>query len=429
MPAMRQPNDPHLLLSINDAPVASLMNVPPAGEGEPDTLTLPASPGVAIFEDRQDQAVFIAVSGNLRELARRRLLTPSPDQPRSWHTDYRAITSRVLAIPAASSLEAEAIYLHHAQTRLPLAYATVIERWRPWFVQVDADAEHPEWGKTNLPASATAPARPRQASKGVAPRSSDSCLTLGPIRDKDAAGRMIELTVDGFDLCRYPNLLAQSPHAAACAYKEMGRCPAPCDGSEPMPAYRARVREAAEAVCASTRPAIRAQFESRMRDAAERHDFELAARCKRALDRMTQLDAPASAFAEDLSRWNLAIVTRAPRVRAARVLAFVGLRIVPIADALVPDMRSAQAAAHDLTAALHTLARSASDTRSAAVHMNHIAAVARFLALPAKKRRAEALAIDDRLTSASLAKALSKLARAADSEPSPEIEDQSVEPL
>lgn len=427
-----------MLPSIDDAPIAVTLEIPPAGQSEPDALMLPSSGGVAIFENHQGGAVFIGVTGNLRELVRRRLLAPAHDAPRTWHTDYRAITARVRAIGASSSLEAEAIYLHHAQARMPLAYATVIERWRSWFVQVDPGSVHPEWGKTSTPWASPDPARPRQASKGTlagskqaTAKSMITCgpITLGPIRDKDAAGRMIELTIDGFDLCRYPNLLAQSPHAAACAYKDMGRCPAPCDGSESLASYRARVEEAARAIGAGTRQGMRAVFEARMQDAAAAQDFEHAARCKRALDRMDQLDAPATALVEDIARWRLAIITRASRARAARVLAFVGLRIVPIADVLLPDGASARAGAAAVVPALHEAARVASTCQVTKEHLNHIAAVSRFVALPAKKRRGEVLMIGDELTPSVLSAALARIARVREDEAHADIEDQSVEAM
>ena len=33
------------------------------------------------------------------------------------------------------------------------------------------------------------------------------------------------------DLCRKHDILVQAPTGQACVYHEMGRCPAPCDGS------------------------------------------------------------------------------------------------------------------------------------------------------------------------------------------------------
>ena len=39
-------------------------------------------------------------------------------------------------------------------------------------------------------------------------------VVLGPLPDKDAAGRMIETVIDCFDLCRYHHILVQAPHGA-----------------------------------------------------------------------------------------------------------------------------------------------------------------------------------------------------------------------
>ena len=90
--------------------------------------------------------------------------------------------------------------------------------FRPaWFVHVDPDANFPRYVKTTDLAARTG-------------------VYLGPLEDKHAAARLIQLAEDAFDLCRYYNILVESPHAKACAYKEMGKCPAPCDGSISMDA-------------------------------------------------------------------------------------------------------------------------------------------------------------------------------------------------
>src|SRR5947207_15818153 len=66
-------------------------------------------------------------------------------------------------------------------------------------------------------------------------------MFVGPVEDKHAAARLIELVEDLFDLCRYYNILLESPRGKACAYKEMGKCPAPCDGSIGIEHYRRMV--------------------------------------------------------------------------------------------------------------------------------------------------------------------------------------------
>lgn len=408
------------LPTIDDAPIGAVMPVPPAGQGEPDTLMLPATPGVAIFEDSRGSTVFIAVTGNVRELVRRRLT--ASDETRTWHTNYREITARVLAIPCWSSLEAEAIYLRHAKSRLPLAYKTVIERWRPWFVQVAPEARCPEWGKTNLVGTA----KPREASQAVAIAGG---ATIGPIRDKDAAGRFIELTIDAFDLCRFPNILEQAPKGVACAYKEMGRCPAPCDGSEPLKSYRARVEEAVRACGSQTRPVMRELFEERMRAAAGHQDFEQAARCKRALARMDQLDTPSLAHVELLSAWRAVVLTRGPRAGMSRVLVFANLALSPIADVMVSDLASARRVSNELLPMLTQHAEHNHSQGLASEHIDHIAAMSRFLSRPAKSRRGEVLPLNGSLDEETLARAMIRVARASGGDMPSDIEDQSVEAM
>lgn len=407
------------------------MGVPADAGVEAEYLLLPDAGGVAIFEDGDARAVMIATTGSLRGLARRRL-SRAGGEAVGARTDYRAVCARVVGIVCESSLEAEAVYLRQTRERMPLAYATVIERWRAWMVRVDPDAQHPEWSKTNLGhGGAAGDAKARSASKGAPRGVCGGGVLIGPIRDKDAAARVIELAVDGFDLCRYPNLLQQSPQATACAYKEMGRCPAPCDGSESLESYRARVREAASGVCASTRQGVRNSMESRMQAAALAGEYEHAARCKRAIDAMTKMESGMLSVAEDLSVWGLALLLRSRKAGVVRVLLWAGLRLEYFADVRVED---AKAGAQELGEALARRAQEMGTgvAREPADHVDHIAVIARWLMLPAKKRRGEAMRLDQACDDRELARVIARIGRPAtlgQTSVADEIDDQSVESM
>lgn len=217
------------------------MAIPADAAAEPDYLALPDAPAVCIFESPERRTLLLATTASARDLARRRL-APLPTDERTSRADLRAICGHVHAIRVGSPLEADAVYLHQARTRLPELARVVAERWRAWFVHVDPDAEFPQWTKTNLMVGLVGK---RSASSLIGGGKLPAGVFLGPLPDKDAAGRFIEAMIDCFDLCRFHNLLVQAPKAAACAYKEMGRCPAPCDGTETMKGYRSRTREAA----------------------------------------------------------------------------------------------------------------------------------------------------------------------------------------
>src|SRR5207237_6872511 len=101
---------------------------------------------------------------------------------------------------------------------------------------------------------------------------------IGPLEDKYAAARLIEEIEDAFDLCRYYNILVQAPNARACAYKEMGKCPAPCDGTIAVDQYRALVEYSTRAL---TEPIdLVREHTRRMQSAAAGLHFESAARIK-----------------------------------------------------------------------------------------------------------------------------------------------------
>ena len=110
---------------------------------------------------------------------------------------------------------------------------------------------------------------------------------IGPIEDKHAANRLIELVESCFDLCRYYNILVESPNGKACAYKEMGKCPAPCDGSISIEQYRRMIEWSAK-VLADPAEYIREQTR-RMQSAAAELRFETASKIKAYIDELSQL--------------------------------------------------------------------------------------------------------------------------------------------
>src|SRR5256885_1820097 len=103
-------------------------------------------------------------------------------------------------------------------------------------------------------------------------------MVIGPLEDKHAAARLIQLVEDSFDLCRYYNILVESPNTKACAYKEMGKCPAPCDGTISMDEYRRGIERSAQVLI---RPEdFLTEQDARMQKLAGELQFEQAAKVK-----------------------------------------------------------------------------------------------------------------------------------------------------
>lgn len=405
---------------LGEAPLSHALHVPADPTAEPPFLDLPAAPAVVIVESSDARAVLIATTADARALARRRFGFEPESAARAPRVDLRQVCAggRVLAAQVGSALEADAVYLRHARERLPAHAKIVAERWRAWFAHVDPDAEFPQWTKTNL----LGLVRTRQASALVGGAGAPPPgVLLGPLPDKDAAGRFIETVTDVFDLCRDYPLLVQAPRAKACAYKEMGRCPAPCDGSEGLPEYRARTRAAVDALAAGTAGAGASPLDAAMRAAAAEGDFERAALFKKQLDRLASLAKPAFAQVARLDAWRLLLVLPATTPKLARLALADRGRLWMLAD-VDPADDGAVAAACAVAAGLASGPAPAPDEPA----IDTIGLLSRWLFLPAKKRRAEVLRLEGPHADPPAVKAAAaRLLRAKT--PEPPIESQELE--
>jgi hypothetical protein len=194
--------------------------------------------------------------------------------------------------------------------------------FRPaWFVHVDPDAPFPRYTKTIdlLPRAGT---------------------FVGPVEDKHSAARLIELVEDLFDLCRYYNILLESPRGKACAYKEMGKCPAPCDGSISMEQYR-RLIEWSLSTLVDPDEMIR-QHTRRMQSAATDLKFEMAAKIKAYIDSLSQLRKGPFRHVRRLKDFNYFSLQRGPRDGLAKAFLITPGHIEEIAGLISEPSRPSE---------------------------------------------------------------------------------------
>ncbi len=249
--------------------------------------------GVVLLEGEGGEPVLLATTADVRGFLLDRLAVATGSasegeearRARRGRADLREVTARVRVAQAGSRFEAEWRYLGIARASMPREYRALLDRWKAWFIHVDLSERIPQLRKIDL-------VRDRDLS--------DRGTLLGPVRDKDAAGRLLNALTDIFDLCREERLLLQAPNATACPYKEMGRCRAPCDGSESLKSYRARVAEAVRFAAARIEEEA-AAVGGRMRAAAAALDFEEAERLKKRLERMKPLRGRAGAAFSNVS--------------------------------------------------------------------------------------------------------------------------------
>lgn len=252
---------------------------------------------VYLLADADDRPVQLLCVKNLRASLKRRLAGEEMVGP-SRKVNYRDLVRHIHWRRVDSDLEADWVYLEAARAIFPASYRGMVGFRPAWFVHVDPEAAFPRYIKTSDLSRA-------------------SGMYIGPLEDKHAAARLIELVEDSFDLCRYYNILLEAPRGRACAYKEMGKCPAPCDGSISMNQYRRMIEWSARTI---VEPAsfLRDQ-EERMRSAATELRFESAAKIRAFIGQVSQFGQGPFRHARPLEDFRYVSIQRGPYSGTAKV--------------------------------------------------------------------------------------------------------------
>jgi excinuclease UvrABC nuclease subunit len=257
---------------------------------------VPAKWVVYLFTDADDQPIQLLCVKNLRASVKRRLGGDELIGP-SRKVNYREVVRRVYWRRVDSAFEADLVYLDIARHIFPRSYRGMLGFEPAWFLHVNVAHNFPRYVKTlDLDKQGT---------------------LIGPLEDKHAAARLIQLIEDAFDLCRYYNVLVESPHGRACAYKEMGKCPAPCDGTISLGQYRELVRWSAETVV-NPDDFLRAHTR-RMEAAAKDLNFEAAAKIKQYLAQISQFGKGAYRYAKNFEDFRYVSLQHGPRAGTAKL--------------------------------------------------------------------------------------------------------------
>lgn len=268
----------------------------PAGDVEAFAKQAPAKWVVYLFTDADDQPIQLLCVKNLRASLKRRLGGDELIGP-SRKVNYREVVRRVYWRRVDSAFEADLVYLEIARRVFPRSYRGMLGFEPAWFVHVNPANSFPRYVKT-LDVT-------RQG------------ILIGPLEDKHAAARFMQLVEDAFDLCRYYNILVESPHGRACAYKEMGKCPAPCDGTISLEQYRELVRWSAK-TAVDPKPFI-VEHTRRMEAAASELNFESAAKIKQYVAQISQFGKASLRYAKRLEDFRYVSLQQGPRAGTAKV--------------------------------------------------------------------------------------------------------------
>ncbi|MGB9623790.1 MAG: hypothetical protein ACPMAQ_02920 [Phycisphaerae bacterium] len=248
---------------------------------------LPGGGGVYALTDAEGRLVLLASSESVRRAVGYRL-SPPPEASKK-RADLKAVVRRIYWRRTCSPFETAFEFHRVARTLMPGTCMEACAFGPAWFVHVNLSARLPQFVPVKL-----------------LPESGNA---LGPFPTRAAAERFIETLEDLFDLCRYYHILQQAPHGQPCAYFEMGKCPAPCDGSIPLERYRERMAEA-EAFGAGLWRAELPRWEQRMRQLAQLRQFEEANRLKQRLQRADWLRSETCRFVRPVAEFRYLVLQR-----------------------------------------------------------------------------------------------------------------------
>ncbi len=267
---------------------------PPQERAGEAARVLRSRPGVAALvhtdPEKGPVALLVAVTGDLRAFVGSRL-TPGGRS----RADLSRSCDRVLACETGSGFEAEAV-----RAAIDPGGGGPVGGW---FVRLDPESDTPACGVIG----------------GGEIAGLDAATVIGPFGSRASAEAYRRFLDDRFELCREPTLLARRPDAVACAYKDMGRCPAACDGSEPIEAYQSRVRGALKTAAIPTDRLIE-HAEAALREASGALDFERAARVKEELDALHPISGRLFSWATTLDRFGVLAVLPSGRGGFARLM-------------------------------------------------------------------------------------------------------------
>ena len=288
---------------------------------------LPHAPGVYVFKDGHNRVLYVGKSKDIRSRVRT-YFTASESRRRMG--EMVRLAAVVTPVVCATPLEAEVRELR------------LIAEHKPRYNRRSRFPERVTWLKLTIEAF------PRLSL--VQQVRDDGAAYLGPFGSRRTAEQAMTALHEGFRVRQCSDRLSVRKPTPACALAEMGRCNAPCDGSESVDAYAQHVAAVREAMTADAGRLVRAisrrvdalVARERFEEAAVHRDriaafLRAAARMQRMLG-LTSIDELVAARPTSSGGWEIHVV-RAGRLVAAGTT-HTGAHPGPAIDALIASAES-----------------------------------------------------------------------------------------
>jgi excinuclease ABC subunit C len=266
---------------------------------------LPAKPGVYLFRDAKDAVVYVGKAKSLRPRVR------SYFRGGDSRLGLDRLIERVEGIEViVTSTEVEAFHLEQ----------NLIKRYRPTFnVRLRDDKSYPYIAVTVEDEYPRVMFTRERHRRGV--------VYFGPY----ASAKKVRETLDVLNRV-FPYRPCEGPQPGRhsgipCLDYHIDRCLAPCVGYVTKEDYRAIVERVIEFLSGETRPVLR-ELEEKMRDAAERQEFEEAARYRNRLTAVRHLAERQAADKRAIGTVDVIGIAAGGRTAAVQVFPLRGGRLV-----------------------------------------------------------------------------------------------------
>ena len=195
---------------------------------------LPHLPGVYLFRDERGRVLYVGTSKDLKTRVRS-YFTASQTRPRM--TEMVALAHDVVPLVCATELEANVRELR------------LIAKHKPPYNRRSKFPERSVWVKLTV--------EPFPRLSIVREHRDDGASYLGPFSSKRAAELAVAALHEAAPIRQCNARLNPRRPSAACVLAELGRCGAPCDGSQSLDEYAAVVAQVRHAIEADARAVVR----------------------------------------------------------------------------------------------------------------------------------------------------------------------------
>src|SRR5665811_181238 len=234
---------------------------------------LPSAPGVYMFKDGQGHVLYVGTSHDIQRRVRTYF---TASEQRTRMAEMVGIAASVTPVVCETTLEAQVRELR------------LIALHKPRYNRRSVNPERTPWVKL------TVEAFPRLSI--VREVKADGARYFGPFGSCLAAESAIAAVHEVLPLRQCTKRLSASGRSADCVLAEMGRCGAPCTGSQSIQSYAAIVDQAAQMIAGDSREVVGA-LRRRMSSLSGQERFEDAGAVRDRLGHLVRAAARAQRIA------------------------------------------------------------------------------------------------------------------------------------